>query len=424
MFRRIVAIAFIYGCATLAWLALGATIFARTQRSDAALRGRVASTWGAAQEQVAPTASVERVVSRQVEVEENGKRLVRTVQERETVPLQLERTRARARVSMEHRRKGLLWYSTYTVGFAGNYTFRNTTDHDVVTLALKLPTAQAIYDELTFTVDGQPVATSHDHGSVAGVAHVVRGATVLLSVGYRSQGLGEWRYNFGNPANPKEVARVRDFELALSTNFHGVDFAENSLSPSHKRETREGWDLTWRYANLISGYQIALVMPEKLQPGPLAAEISLFAPVSLFFFFFLMFIITTVRGIELHPMNYFFLAAAFFSFHLLLAYLADHVSIHGAFLTASAVSIFLVVTYLRLVVGVTFAVREAALAQLLFLVLFSYAFFLEGFTGLAITIGSIVTLFVTMQMTGRIRWAETFGPGRALPSGHRVPAPR
>jgi hypothetical protein len=114
-------------------------------------------------------------------------------------------------------------------------------------------------------------------------------------------------------------------------------------------------------------------------------------------------------------MNYFFLAAAFFSFHLLLAYLADHVSIHTAFVAASAVSVFLVVTYLRLAVGVTFAFREAALAQLLFLVLFSYAFFFEGFTGLAITIGSIVTLFITMQMTGRIRWAETFSPARTLP---------
>jgi inner membrane protein involved in colicin E2 resistance len=422
--KRILAITFIYGCATVAWLALGATIFARTHRSDATLRGRVASTWGAAQEQVAPSGSVQRAVARQVEVEENGKRFVRTIEERETVPLPLERSRVRARVAMEHRRKGLLWYSTYAVGFAGAYTFRNTTDQESVTLALRLPTAQAIYDELTFTVNGQSVPTTHDRGSVTGVAHVPRGATAVLSVGYRSQGLGEWRYNFGKAGDAQDVARVRDFELTLSTNFRDVDFAENSLSPSHKRETREGWDLTWRYGNLVSGYQIALVMPEKLQPGPLAAEISLFAPVSLFFFFFLMFIITTVRGIELHPMNYFFLAAAFFAFHLLLAYLADHVSIHGAFATASAVSIFLVVTYLRLVVGITFAVREAALAQLLFLVLFSYAFFFEGFTGLAITIGSIVTLFVTMQMTGRIRWAETFSPARTLPRDRAVPAAR
>jgi inner membrane protein involved in colicin E2 resistance len=149
-------------------------------------------------------------------------------------------------------------------------------------------------------------------------------------------------------------------------------------------------------------------MPEKLQPGPLAGRISLFAPVSLFFFFFLMFIITTMRGIELHPMNYFFLATAFFSFHLLLAYLVDHVSIHVAFVICSAVSIFLVVSYLRLVTGMRFASGEAAFAQFIYLVMFSYAFFFKGFTGLAVTIGSIITLFIVMQLTGRVRWAEKF----------------
>jgi inner membrane protein involved in colicin E2 resistance len=91
-----------------------------------------------------------------------------------------------------------------------------------------------------------------------------------------------------------------------------------------------------------------------------------------------------------------------------LAYLVDHISIHAAFVICSLISIFLVVSYLRLVVGIRFAAVEAGLAQLVYLVLFSYAFFLEGFTGLAITIGSIISLFVTMQMTGRIRWAEKF----------------
>ena len=53
--------------------------------------------------------------------------------------------------------------------------------------------------------------------------------------------------------------------------------------------------------------------------APLAGRISYFAPVSVLFFFFMMFIITALRGIELHPMTYFFLACAFFAVHLLLA---------------------------------------------------------------------------------------------------------
>src|SRR5207248_3560082 len=114
-----------------------------------------------------------------------------------------------------------------------------------------------------------------------------------------------------------------------------IDFPDNTLSPTRKTENAGGWTLDWDYRNLVSGYQIAMIMPEKLQPGPLAGRISFFAPVSLFFFFFLMLIITTMRGLELHPMNYFFLAASFFAFHLLLAYLVDHVSIHLAFAICS-----------------------------------------------------------------------------------------
>ena len=129
---------------------------------------------------------------------------------------------------------------------------------------------------------------------------------------------------------------------------------------------------------------------------------------SLFFFFFLVFILSTLRGNDLHPMNYFFLAAAFFAFHLLLAYLVDHIALSLAFVICAAVSVLLVISYLRLVVGSRFAFMEAAVAQFIYLVMFSYAFFFKGFTGLSITIGSILTLFVIMQMTGRVRWAEKF----------------
>src|SRR5262249_45363967 len=154
----------------------------------------------------------------------------------------------------------------------------------------------------------------------------------------------------------------------------------------------------WNYKDLLTGYEIGMIMPEKLQPGPLAGRISLFAPVSLFFFFFLVFIITTIGRVDLHPMNYFFLAAAFFAFHLLVAYWVDHIPIHWSFVISAVVSLILVISYMRLVTGPRFALVECGLAQLVYLVLFSYAFFFKGYTGLAVTIGSIVTLFVVMQM--------------------------
>jgi inner membrane protein involved in colicin E2 resistance len=299
------------------------------------------------------------------------------------------------------------------VSFGGTYTFHNTTNQEqAVTFALNFPASQAIYDDLVFAIDDVPLLIKNEKNSASGVTKVAAGKTATLKVGYHSQGLNDWHYSFGN----NDVAQVQNFTLNMKTNFRDINFPDNTLSPSEKHETASGWDLKWSYKNLVSGYQIAMEMPEKLQPGPLAGKISFFAPVSLFFFFFIMFIITTMRGIELHPMNYFFLAAAFFSFHLLLAYLVDHVSIHAAFAVSSVVSVFLVVSYLRLVIGIQFASREAAIAQFVYLVLFSYAFFLKGFTGLAITIGSVVTLFVVMQVTGRIHWAQKLAASTPEPA--------
>ena len=420
MIKRIAAITFIFLCTAVAWAILGATIFQRTYDLGDKSADRVASTWGAPQNQIPPAAFYSEQVPKKETKTENGLKVETVTQQTVTTQLPLESSHINVALNLEHRQKGLLWYSTYKVGFDGSYVFKNTSDKEqTVTFALNFPTAQAIYDDLVFTVDGVPLNLKNEKSSTSGAALVAAGKTVDLKVGYKSQGLNDWRYSLGSVAAAdnsgyqsagSNVAQVRDFSMKMTTNFTDIDFPENTLSPTIKRPEGNGWILDWNYKNLVSGYQIAMKMPEKLQPGPLAGRISFFAPVSLFFFFFLMLIITTLRGIELHPMNYFFLAAAFFSFHLLLAYLVDHISIHAAFAICSAVSIFLVVTYLRLVVGTRFALREAAMAQFIYLVAFSYAFFLKGFTGLAITIGSILTLFVVMQATGKIRWKEKFSP--------------
>ena len=54
---------------------------------------------------------------------------------------------------------------------------------------------------------------------------------------------------------------------------------------------------------------------------------------------------------------------------------------------------------------------------MLYPVLFSYAFFFKGLTGLTVTIGSILTLFVVMQATAKINWSEKFALRRSGPPG-------
>jgi inner membrane protein involved in colicin E2 resistance len=196
----------------------------------------------------------------------------------------------------------------------------------------------------------------------------------------------------------------------MTTDFDDIDFPEGSLSPTAKSRLDGGWKLAWEFDNLVTGKQIGMDLPNRLNPGPLAARITFFAPVSLLFFITVLLILGILQRRNLHPMHYFFLSAAFFSFHLLLAYLVDHIDIHAAFVISSAVSLFLVVSYLRLVGGDRFAFRQAGLAQLVYLVLFNYAFFFEGYTGLTVTVGSVLTLFVLMRLTAKVDWNRVMRP--------------
>ncbi|HEY2822527.1 MAG TPA: hypothetical protein VGJ06_15890, partial [Candidatus Acidoferrum sp.] len=305
MIKRIGAVVFIFVCTSIAWAILGGTIMTRTYSPmSGELKSRVASSWGTAQQQAPPTATYQHEVTH---VTQEGK-VRKEIKTTESVPLTLDVSKIDVTLDLAHRQKGLLWYSTYAVTFHADYSFINPSSQDQdVTFYLSFPSQQAVYDDLVMSVDNQPLAVRNAGAGANGTMRIAAGKTAILHTGYRSQGLDEWRYKFG-----EGVSQIRNFALDLHTNFKDIDFPENTISPTTKRETGRGWDLTWNYKDLVSGYEIGMAMPEKLQPGPLAGEISYFAPVSLFFFFFLIFIITTLRGIDLHPMNYFFLATAFF----------------------------------------------------------------------------------------------------------------
>ena len=405
MVKRIAAIAFIFICTGAAWLILSGTVLYRTENQDKELTRAVGQLWGEPQQQRAPSVFYQQEVLRKVESFDNGRPVVKEEKDHIRHDLPVVSSTIEARLHLEHRQKGLLWYATYRVDFDGLYRVRNTTaTRQTVWLDFPFPSRSAVYDDFRLRVDGAEVPQLNlSEGAVTHQIGLEPGQEAEFGVSYRSQGMKEWGYNFGD-----SVHQVRNFRLSVQTDFDGYDFPDKSISPTAKARTADGWRLDWNYRSLLTGVRIGLTLPEKLNPGPWVCMVTAAAPVSLFLFFFVLFLFTTLRRVPLHPMNYFFVAAAFFSFHLLLAYLVDHVSIPWAFAAASAVSVGLVVSYMRLVVGPRFAFVEIALAQLVYLVFFSYTFFFQGFTGLAITLLCIATLLVTMQATGRINWEEIF----------------
>lgn len=422
---RLVAIGFIFVCTAIAWMILGTTVTARSGEADGSLRMEVEQLWGGEHLQRAPTASmVTHDVERAIPDFKDGKQVGTHVEivrrDMERRPISLVRSEVRAALDLEHRRKGLLWFPTYGVGFEGRYRFVNdTAEVGDAEVAFPFPSAQGVYDGFVFKVNGKeaPPVTDLSRGATLRL-ELKPGQAVDVDVAYRSRGIGTWSYWFGDG-----VSQVRDFSLTLATNVDDIDFPSGSLSPS----TRDGRTLGWSFENLVTGQRIAVELPSRLNPGPVAARISYFAPVSLLFFFTVMVILGVVKSRNLHPMNYFFLAAAFFSFHLLLAYLVDVIDLFAAFGISAAVSVALVVSYLRIVMGQRTAWLQAAAAQGIFLVLFSCAFFVEGQTGLSIAVGATATLFALMQLTARVRWADVFGGDdgpKAGSSGLPVGVPR
>jgi hypothetical protein len=383
--KRLFAIIGIFVLASVAWLVLAGSVQVRTTSTTDRLGDAVGGLWGSPQSQEAP----------EFRYSPSGA----------TSRMEIAGTDIVTAFKLSQRRKGLLWYATYVVDFKAAYKVKNPTDRAIqTTMTFTFPDAAGTYDGFAVKVAGAEVPVEYRDGKAYASFPLAPGASATVVTGYKTNGLASWDY----VPSPGGAGVVRDFKLAMSTDFAKIDYPADAVSPTSSTRTDDGWNLVWSYASVVSGRPIGIVMPVPPNPGPLVARITAFAPVSLLFFFAALILLTATSGIRLHPIHYGFLAAAFFAFDLLLAYLADQIDINLAFVIAAATSILLVVGYLLVVVGKNRALVEIAISQFVFLVLFSYSFFFTGFTGLAITVGAVLTLAYFMAKTAHVDWEDVF----------------
>ncbi|MGJ8654683.1 MAG: inner membrane CreD family protein [Opitutaceae bacterium] len=393
-FRSILAIGFIFICTAVAWFILGGALTHRSTDRSGVMAHAVMDTWGPELRQSHPVAWYESPAH------PSGRSVVYPSKSDVTVDLQYE-----------PKRKGLFWYRTYQTKFEARYEIPNTTPiEQTVFVSFSLPSSDASYNEFIFDLDGSDVEEPVlREGTITQAVVIPAESVVPLTVRYHARGLNRWDYSLG------DAERVQNFQLKMATDFDSIDFPAGTGSPLNEdREQLEagGWSLIWDYPDVIGAQSIGMDMPKVLNPGPVAMRISFFAPVSLLFFFAVLLIFGAVKGMNLHPMNYFFLAAGCFAFQLLFAYTVDIMPIHLCFILSAAVSLALVGGYLRAVGGSQLA-RIALTAQFVYMVLFSYSFFFDGLSGLTIAIGAVATLGVLMAATAKMNWSEVFGSRRS-----------
>jgi hypothetical protein len=388
-FLRVLAIALILLCTTAAWFILGSALLLRTNQRDSELGAAVNQVWGSPLAQKQPEAWYLSPTG------EKGRKRIQPIASDVSV-----------RLDYAPKSKGLLWYRTYAVQFRGTYRIANPTPiAQTIYVRFDLPEGGSELEGVVFKLGAGPAgvtAAAPQEGALTQAIVIPAGGDIPLEVAYRTRGRDTWTYHFD------AAQRLRDFRLSMDTNFAEIDFPAGTSSPSQRqRNDRAGWDLQWDYGDVISPHGLGIAMPNVLNAGPVAARISFFAPISLVFFFAVLLILGAVRGVNLHPMNYFFISAGCFAFQLLFAYLVDLVPVHASFAIAAAVSIVLVCGYLHIVGGRRLSVI-ALPAQFAYMVLFSYSFFFDGVSGLTITIGAIITLAILMLTSARVDWSEKF----------------
>lgn len=130
---------------------------------------------------------------------------------------------------LDQRKKGLLWFSTYTVAFDGVYTIHNPTPvRRDVTVALSLPTSEAIYDDLRFYVrDKEVEAVTTSQGWLSTVVTLEPGEATRVGMAYRSRGVDSWMFVLG-----KGATQVKNLRVEVTTDFKAIDFPSRTISPS------------------------------------------------------------------------------------------------------------------------------------------------------------------------------------------------
>ena len=383
---HLISIAIIFVCTSIGWWLLGGVITQRTAHVGYQTGDDVSGRWGPPLLQKHPIARYSS---------SSGSRMV----------LQPAKSDVKVQLAYQPVKMGLLWHRTYGVKFEGAYTFTNTTAiTQTLNIDFDLPAGNTLLDKIHFSLgDGAAVRRSvaaPQEGVITDTAQLAPGESFPINVSYECRGMDFWRYAFA------DASRIRDFALTMSTDFTDVNFPTSS--PTDRKPAGKGMELIWKYEDAISAPGIGMEMPRELNAGPVAAQISFYAPLSLLLFIVVIIITATSRGVSLHPVNYFFLAAGFFAFPLLFSYMLDVVPVHLSFVIAATASLMLVCGYLRAAAGV-FLFRVAVVAQTAYMVLFSYSFFFKGLTGLTLTVGGIVTLGVLMALTAKVDWSQKLG---------------
>ncbi len=218
----------------------------------------------------------------------------------------------------------------------------------------------------------------------------------------------------------------RETEVSLASNAASPSFQGNWL-PVERTLGRDGFRSTWKIPFLGRGFPQAWTSTSNWQEAIAASRFGVelrtpvdhyrmaersvkYAGLFILWTFAVVWLVETLAGVRVHPIQYLLIGAALCLFYLLELSLAEHVGFGRAYALASLSVIGLVAAYARAVLGRT---TRAAIVGAGVAALYGYLFVLltnEDHALLAGSLALLVALAAIMFVTRKIDWYGLAAP--------------
>jgi len=314
---------------------------------------------------------------------------------------ELNKSNIKVKLTMDYRKKGLVYYTGYNASFEGHYTIQNTENENIyLSFIFPYPSQEGVLQNVKLLINGEEDVddTEYQPQLILWTGILNPADTLNISVHYEGRGLNQFEYGF------EPGIQVNQFTMVMEV--HGaedLDYAESTMPPTEAiQDLPQGKRLTWHLNRTLSQFNIGVILPDKLNVEKQLFIMNQRVPV-----FFVLFLVTLTLILQLADKKINFIpiaviSIAYFLFYPFLAYLAAYLDIILAFVIAFISIGMLIFNYVRSLYGIKMALAVFT-AYSFFLGITSVAALLPTYTGLILTIEGVVLIGIMMQVLSKYR---------------------
>ena len=316
------------------------------------------------------------------------------------------------KLTVDYRKKGLVYYTGYNANFVGKYTIQNP-ESEKIYLSFIFPypmqQGEGMLQNVKLLVNGQEDTenTEYQPNLALWTGMLEPAQALAVTVEYTGRGLNYFKYGF------EPGKQVNNFNLKIAVvGTKNIDYPVSTMPSTKPPEfTAEGTTLTWELDRLLTQLNIGVLLPDKLN---IAQQIRVMAERAPAFFLLFLASLCAILTLSRLPLNFLkiaILSAAYFLFYPLFAYLSVYMDVVLSFGLAFGILGLLVLNYARVLYNLKIALA-IFLTYTFYLGITSIAALLPAYTGLILVIEGVVLLAVIMQVLSRyrdIQLLELFG---------------